>query len=97
MKDNTRCDHLTESVIDSRLTESKYGGSTRRRRLCRTCGQRWTTYEVTESFLEEFQAALIVPKLIRAIPMAKMLLNELGAIKEEVSSKLTIANASEDI
>lgn len=37
------CSHLKDKVIDSRM--SKEGDSVRRRRLCLSCGRRFTTYE----------------------------------------------------
>ncbi len=38
-----KCDSQQDSVIDSR--ESAEGDEIRRRRVCRQCSYRWTTYE----------------------------------------------------
>jgi transcriptional repressor NrdR len=42
------CGHNDSRVIDSRETETKTGGSIRRRRECTRCKQRYTTYERLE-------------------------------------------------
>ena len=42
------CGHNDSRVIDSRETETKSGGSVRRRRECTACTQRYTTYERLE-------------------------------------------------
>jgi transcriptional repressor NrdR len=42
------CGHNDSRVIDSRETETKGGGSVRRRRECIACKQRYTTYERLE-------------------------------------------------
>jgi transcriptional repressor NrdR len=42
------CGHNDSRVIDSRETETKAGGSIRRRRECGACGKRYTTYERLE-------------------------------------------------
>ena len=42
------CGHNDSRVIDSRETETKSGGSIRRRRECTQCRQRYTTYERLE-------------------------------------------------
>lgn len=42
------CGHNDSRVIDSRETETKTGGSVRRRRECTSCRQRYTTYERLE-------------------------------------------------
>jgi transcriptional repressor NrdR len=42
------CSHDDSRVIDSRETETKTGGSIRRRRECTRCKQRYTTYERLE-------------------------------------------------
>ena len=42
------CGHNDSRVIDSRETETKSGGSIRRRRECTACRQRYTTYERLE-------------------------------------------------
>lgn len=42
------CGHNDSRVIDSRETETKTGGSIRRRRECLRCRQRYTTYERLE-------------------------------------------------
>jgi transcriptional repressor NrdR len=42
------CGHNDSRVIDSRETETKAGGSIRRRRECTACGKRYTTYERLE-------------------------------------------------
>ena len=42
------CGHDDSRVIDSRETETKTGGSIRRRRECTRCRQRYTTYERLE-------------------------------------------------
>lgn len=42
------CGHDDSRVIDSRETETKTGGSIRRRRECTRCQQRYTTYERLE-------------------------------------------------
>jgi len=42
------CGHDDSRVIDSRETETKSGGSVRRRRECTACRQRYTTYERLE-------------------------------------------------
>jgi transcriptional repressor NrdR len=42
------CGHNDSRVIDSRETETKSGGSVRRRRECTACKQRYTTYERLE-------------------------------------------------
>ena len=43
------CAHGENKVIDSRI--SKDGGAIRRRRECRDCGKRFTTYEYVEEVL----------------------------------------------
>ncbi|HEY8286595.1 MAG TPA: transcriptional regulator NrdR [Chloroflexota bacterium] len=42
------CGHNDSRVIDSRETETKTGGSIRRRRECTRCARRYTTYERME-------------------------------------------------
>ncbi len=42
------CGHNDSRVIDSRETDTKSGGSVRRRRECTACRQRYTTYERLE-------------------------------------------------
>lgn len=42
------CGNNDSRVIDSRETETKSGGSVRRRRECTACTQRYTTYERLE-------------------------------------------------
>lgn len=42
------CGYNDSRVIDSRETETKSGGSVRRRRECISCKQRYTTYERLE-------------------------------------------------
>jgi transcriptional repressor NrdR len=42
------CGNGDSRVIDSRETDTRSGGSIRRRRVCSACGQRYTTYERLE-------------------------------------------------
>jgi transcriptional repressor NrdR len=42
------CGNSESRVIDSRETDTRSGGSIRRRRVCSACGQRYTTYERLE-------------------------------------------------
>lgn len=45
------CGEKNSGVLDSRNSR----GSIRRRRVCRNCGERWTTYEVTQDYLDKLQ------------------------------------------
>ena len=53
-----KCSSMNDKVIGSRVTDN--GAAVRRRRLCRDCSARWTTYEkewpeapVTEPVLKD--------------------------------------------
>lgn len=47
-----RCPHCGDQavrVVDSRPLEASPEQIIRRRRVCRSCGQRWSTYEITDA------------------------------------------------
>ena len=56
------CNHSDNFILESRVcTYMRMKGksqvtahSKRRRRVCKTCGYRWTTYELEEEFLADF-------------------------------------------
>lgn len=50
------CGGNTSSVVDSRAAVSKIDGttSTRRRRVCLTCDNRFTTHEIVVSDIDQF-------------------------------------------
>ncbi len=68
------CQNADTRVIDSRL--AREGRSTRRRRQCETCSQRFTTFEVAEEAMVEVekrdgQLQMFDPdKLLRSIRLA---------------------------
>ena len=43
-----RCGSMEDRVVDSRAVQQ--GAAVRRRRACRACGERFTTYEYVEAF-----------------------------------------------
>jgi transcriptional repressor NrdR len=68
------CQHADTRVIDSRL--AREGRSTRRRRQCEACAQRFTTFEVAEEAMVEVekrdgQLQMFDPdKLLRSVRLA---------------------------
>ena len=56
------CNHVHSGILQSRVTSFiRFKGkaeiavrATRRRRYCKDCGYRWTTYEVEDSFIEQY-------------------------------------------
>jgi transcriptional regulator NrdR family protein len=56
------CNHVHSGILESRICSfirfkdkaQITVRATRRRRFCKSCGYRWTTYEVEDSFLDQF-------------------------------------------
>ena len=48
----TNCSHQNSVVLDSRPIG---GGRVRRRRECKACGHKFTTYEITENDYEDLR------------------------------------------
>ena len=56
------CNHSDNFILESRVCtyicmkdkSQVKAHSKRRRRVCKTCGYRWTTYELEEEFLADF-------------------------------------------
>lgn len=70
---NNPCCHSTDSFIcDSRMSN----GTIRRRRVCRLCGHRFTTYEVSR---DEYDRLNVSEKmLVKATAATKSLAKRLG-------------------
>ena len=49
------CNHENNDVLSSRKSK-KYPNFVSRRRACRDCGYRWTTYEVPIEYFKGFKA-----------------------------------------
>ena len=47
------CPHPTTAVVDCR--SNKDGSQFRRRRICKRCGNRFTTYEVADVYQPDYQ------------------------------------------
>lgn len=97
------CGSCQNIVIDSRDTEN--GGAIRRRRECKSCGQRFTTYERTEGIdlqvikkdgsKEEFSREKIKRGLIKATWKRPVTANQVDQLIDEVEQKLRAMNVKE--
>lgn len=52
------CGHAVSRVLDSRPTNHMNRTTTRRRRLCAECNERWTTFEVGEQVFEDLKGQI---------------------------------------
>lgn len=97
------CHSTNLSVIDSR--EAEDGESTRRRRECENCGQRFTTYERPEGIdlkvikksgaTENFNREKIKRGLIKATWKRPVSMAEIESLINEVENKLRVKGAKE--
>ena len=86
------CSNLENKVIDSRL--NKEGNSTRRRRECLSCGERFTTYERIEKTLpflikqdgrrEEFDREKVLAGIKKACQKRPISIQEMEALVDRV-------------
>jgi transcriptional repressor NrdR len=86
------CSNLENKVIDSRL--NKEGDSTRRRRECLSCGERFTTYERIEKTLpflikqdgrrEEFDREKVLAGIKKACQKRPISVQEMEALVDRV-------------
>ena len=86
------CSNLENKVIDSRL--NKDGNSTRRRRECLSCGERFTTYERIEKTLpflikqdgrrEEFDREKVLSGVKKACQKRPVSIQEMEALVDRV-------------
>lgn len=86
------CGSDSTRVLDSRTAED--GLSIRRRRICETCGQRFTSYEKVEEMpvvvikkngtRQEFNHQKLVERLMRAFVKRKVTVDELDAIADDI-------------
>ena len=86
------CSNLENKVIDSRL--NKEGDSTRRRRECLSCGERFTTYERIEKTLpflikqdgrrEEFDREKVLAGIKKACQKRPISIQEMEALVDRV-------------
>ena len=86
------CSNLENKVIDSRL--NKEGNSTRRRRECLSCGERFTTYERIEKTLpflikqdgrrEEFDREKVLSGVTKACQKRPISIQEMEALVDRV-------------
>ena len=86
------CSNLENKVIDSRL--NKEGNSTRRRRECLSCGERFTTYERIEKTLpflikqdgrrEEFDREKVLAGVKKACQKRPISVQEMEALVDRV-------------
>ena len=86
------CSNLENKVIDSRL--NKEGNSTRRRRECLSCGERFTTYERIEKTLpflikqdgrrEEFDREKVLSGVKKACQKRPISIQEMEALVDRV-------------
>ena len=86
------CSNLENKVIDSRL--NKEGDSTRRRRECLSCGERFTTYERIEKTLpflikqdgrrEEFDREKVLSGVKKACQKRPISIQEMEALVDRV-------------
>ncbi len=81
------CEHQFSGVTDSRGTS---GGWQRRRRVCLSCGHRWTTMEVPTELVTVF------PKMIERMRAMRDELTAILGDAEETKSTLEGIDASED-
>ena len=86
------CSNLENKVIDSRL--NKEGNSTRRRRECLSCGERFTTYERIEKTLpflikqdgrrEEFDREKVLSGIKKACQKRPISIQQMEALVDRV-------------
>jgi transcriptional repressor NrdR len=86
------CSNLENKVIDSRL--NKEGNSTRRRRECLSCGERFTTYERIEKTLpflikqdgrrEEFDREKVLSGVKKACQKRPISIQQMEALVDRV-------------
>ena len=86
------CSNLENKVIDSRL--NKEGNSTRRRRECLSCGERFTTYERIEKTLpflikqdgrrEEFDREKVLAGVKKACQKRPISIQEMESLVDRV-------------
>ena len=86
------CSNLENKVIDSRL--NKEGNSTRRRRECLSCGERFTTYERIEKTLpflikqdgrrEEFNREKVLSGVKKACQKRPISIQEMESLVDRV-------------
>ena len=86
------CSNLENKVIDSRL--NKEGNSTRRRRECLSCGERFTTYERIEKTLpflikqdgrrEEFDREKVLAGVKKACQKRPISIQQMEALVDRV-------------
>jgi transcriptional repressor NrdR len=86
------CSNLENKVIDSRL--NKEGNSTRRRRECLSCGERFTTYERIEKTLpflikqdgrrEEFDREKVLSGVKKACQKRPISIQQMEALADRV-------------
>ena len=97
------CGNIESRVIDSRPSDDYT--EIRRRRLCETCGKRFTTYERTERFplvvvkkdqtREPFNAQKLEAALMRACHKRPISMEQLHAVVEQVENELSAEGKQE--
>ena len=90
------CGALDDKVVDSRPTED--GKATRRRRLCLSCGKKFTTYEYieriplmtkkTDGTLEPYNRGKLLEGVVLACKKRPLSRDRLEALADEVESEL---------
>ena len=90
-----KCGELDTRVIDSRMQEAT--NATKRRRECRSCGYRFTTFERCEDLIEVVKATAqpshltvisCLSDLCALRPKRKIELSQLNAVIDDIESEL---------
>lgn len=97
------CQHIDNSVLDSRLTTDE--ASIRRRRECSKCAKRFTTYERVELFdisiikrdgrREQFSREKLLKGIMRACEKRPVKRDQMDAIVDAVESSLRQSDKQE--
>ncbi len=90
-----KCGEADTRVIDSRMQEAT--NATKRRRECRSCGYRFTTFERCEDLIEvvkangttqPFDRNKLLVGLMRATTKREIELSQLNAVIDDIESEL---------
>ena len=81
------CNHANNQVYESRVSNyirfparaKVHVICKRRRRRCKNCGYRWTTYEVDDDFIERFTRPA-GPEELSAIKQLKLLKHKIASL-----------------
>lgn len=97
------CGYIGARVIDSRPADD--GSFIRRRRVCESCGERFTTYEKVENIQivvikkdntrESFDRSKIQRGVMRACEKRKVTMDQIDALVDSVEQQLTSSMSKE--